>query len=254
MEQPVLALEARVAGIGITEIEPSIVGHRLEPGALQHASIVMWYSDWQEGAPSLQQLRSVAQRGSTPEITWEPWDSSKPLYAPQPSFRLRNIIDGKFDPYIRSWARTLAAWGRPVRLRFAQEMNGSWYPWSENANGNHPRGIRSRLAARAQHLRGRGSDQRQVGLESSVGRIARVLPRHALRERRGPHLPERRQGRVPPGMEKLSPRSAATRSTSCTHWLRSCRSSSPRSPAPKPAAARPPGSTACSPTSPTTAR
>ena len=25
-----------------------------------------------------------------------------------------------------------------MRLRFAQEMNGRWYPWSEVANGNHP--------------------------------------------------------------------------------------------------------------------
>ncbi len=108
-----------------------------EQAAHKHASIVMWYSDWLQGPPSLQQLRSVAQRGSTPEITWEPWDSTKALYAPQPQFRLRNIIDGKFDPYIRSWARALAAWGRPVRLRFAQEMNGNWYPWSESANGNH---------------------------------------------------------------------------------------------------------------------
>jgi beta-mannanase len=32
----------------------------------------------------------------------------------------------------------LAASGRPVRLRFAQEMSGSWYPWDERANGNRP--------------------------------------------------------------------------------------------------------------------
>src|SRR5205807_915765 len=40
------------------------------------------------------------------------------------------------DASIRSWARTLAAYGKPIRLRFAQEMNGNWYPWAENANGN----------------------------------------------------------------------------------------------------------------------
>ncbi len=107
-----------------------------ERDAHKHVSIVMWYADWQEGAPSLAQLRAVAQRGSTPEITWEPWDSTKGLYSHQPRYQLRNIIDGKFDSYIRTWAHTLAKWGKPVRLRFAQEMNGNWYPWAESANGN----------------------------------------------------------------------------------------------------------------------
>jgi cellulose synthase (UDP-forming) len=109
-----------------------------EHAAHKHASIVMWYSDWQEGPPSTGQLGAVAQRGSTPEITWEPWDSTKGLYSPQPRYQLRNIIDGKFDAYIRTWAQSLAKWGKPVRLRFAQEMNGNWYPWAESANGNHP--------------------------------------------------------------------------------------------------------------------
>ena len=111
--------------------------NRFEQAARKQVSIVMWYSDWQKGPPPLEQLRAVAQRGGTPEITWEPWDSTKGLYVSQPRYGLRNIIDGRFDSYIRGWARELAAWGKPVRLRFAQEMNGNWYPWSETANGNH---------------------------------------------------------------------------------------------------------------------
>ena len=35
------------------------------------------------------------------------------------------------------WARQVAAYKGPVLLRFAQEMNGRWYPWSESTNGNH---------------------------------------------------------------------------------------------------------------------
>lgn len=110
-----------------------------EHDAGSHAAIVSWYADWQHNLrPSASQLKAIAARGSEPEITWEPWDASKGLYAPQPRYRLRNIIDGKFDGYIRSWARGLAAWHRPVLLRFAQEMDGNWFPWSEYANGNHP--------------------------------------------------------------------------------------------------------------------
>ena len=29
-----------------------------------------------------------------------------------------------------------SAWGKPLVLRFAHEMNGDWYPWSEGVNGN----------------------------------------------------------------------------------------------------------------------
>ena len=53
-----------------------------------------------------------------PEITWEPWDASKGLYVHQPRFRLANIINGHFDSYIRTWARGLAAWHRPVLPTF----------------------------------------------------------------------------------------------------------------------------------------
>jgi beta-mannanase len=102
------------------------------------ASIVSWYADWQHNAlPLTSQLNATARRGSVPEITWEPWDASKGLYSSQPRYRLRNIIDGKFDRYVDSWARALAAWHRPVLLRLGQEMDGNWYPWSDYGNGNH---------------------------------------------------------------------------------------------------------------------
>ncbi len=103
------------------------------------AAIVMWYADWQHNSrPLVSQLNAIEQRGSTPEITWEPWDASKGLYGAQPRYRLQNIIDGQFDGYIRTWAKTLAQWKHPVMLRFAQESDGNWFPWSDYANGNHP--------------------------------------------------------------------------------------------------------------------
>lgn len=110
-----------------------------EHDAGTRAAIVMWYADWQHNRlPSLAQLRAVAARGSIPEITWEPWDASRGLYRQQPRYRLSNIIAGRFDSYIRGWARALAAWKRPVLLRFAQEMDGNWFPWSDYGNGNRP--------------------------------------------------------------------------------------------------------------------
>ena len=40
------------------------------------------------------------------------------------------IIAGDFDTYIHRWARAAAAYGKPLILRFAHEMDGSWFPWS----------------------------------------------------------------------------------------------------------------------------
>jgi beta-mannanase len=113
--------------------------NRFEHQVRKHAGIVLWYADWARVArPSLTQLRLVAARQSVPEITWEPWDSVSPEPSRQPRYRLRRIIGGAFDPYIRRWARDLAAYGGPVRLRFAHEMNAGFYPWAEGVNGNRP--------------------------------------------------------------------------------------------------------------------
>ena len=50
--------------------------------------------------------------------------------------RLQRILDGADDAYIRSWARAAAAFRHPILLRFMQELNGLWYPWSIGVNGN----------------------------------------------------------------------------------------------------------------------
>lgn len=105
-------------------------------------AIVMWYQAWGDDPnwaafqPDL--FESVASRGATPLVTWEPRipDGHN---ADQPTYRLRNIVRGDFDSYIDQWASGLAAFGRPVYLRFAHEMNGTWYPWGGNVNGNSPR-------------------------------------------------------------------------------------------------------------------
>lgn len=112
--------------------------NRFEQDARRHADIVMWFADWAHTKTfDARQAEAIAGRGSVPEISWEPWDSTKRLGAPQPRYRLGRIIDGDYDAYITRWAKAVAAYGKPVRLRFAHEMNGRWYPWSERANGNH---------------------------------------------------------------------------------------------------------------------
>jgi len=76
----------------------------------------------------------VVGRGATPLLTWEPWNSAAGVN--QPTYRLSAIANGTHDALVRRWATQIKAWGKPLMLRFAHEMNGNWYPWSEGVNGN----------------------------------------------------------------------------------------------------------------------
>jgi hypothetical protein len=106
-------------------------------------SVVMGYIGWSYPASEsyasnfpTPQLVTLSNDGYLPEITWEPWLDSSGVN--QPNYSLASIIDGNHDSYIQSWAKAAKAYGKPLLIRFAQEMNGTWYPWSEQVNGNSP--------------------------------------------------------------------------------------------------------------------
>ncbi len=109
-------------------------------------SIIMWYQPWAESGPhEIDQaaLASVYQRGAVPMITWEPWDPGTNANAVQnpgtnQNWRLKNILDGRYDGYIRRWASKIKAVKGPVMLRPMHEMNGEWYPWAGTVNDNTP--------------------------------------------------------------------------------------------------------------------
>jgi beta-mannanase len=98
-------------------------------------SIVHWFVAWggQQPFPT-RSATYVRSLGATPLITWEPWDWT--AGAAQPAYRLSRITAGRFDSYVRRWAKAAKAYRAPVYLRFAPEMNGDWNPWSEKVNGN----------------------------------------------------------------------------------------------------------------------
>lgn len=104
--------------------------------------IVNWYQQWLSGEKRFRVdwARRVADAGAVPMITWEPWSApaGERHVAEQPDIRLERIGDGAFDPYLRTWARDVAAYGQPVLLRLMHEMNGDWYPWGVHVNGNTP--------------------------------------------------------------------------------------------------------------------
>jgi mannan endo-1,4-beta-mannosidase len=70
-------------------------------------------------------VRKSWERGALPVITWMPVDEGSGT-----SYSLTSIIAGTHDRYLRRYAGDVVREGLPVSLRFAHEMNGSWYGWS----------------------------------------------------------------------------------------------------------------------------
>jgi hypothetical protein len=71
-------------------------------------------------------------------VTWEPWTPVPAelgvveQFRPQPGFRNRDIARGAQDAYLLRFAHSLASFRGRVDLRYAHEMNGTWYPWSHD--------------------------------------------------------------------------------------------------------------------------
>ncbi len=128
----------RVAGLA-TAGAPSDLSEvtALEAATGTDVDQVTFYAAWAHGGdfPAADATRIVGI-GATPELTWEPWDPAAGLE--QPAYRLDRIVAGAHDAYVTRWARQVKAWGRPIVIRFAHEMNGDWYPWAEGVNGNGP--------------------------------------------------------------------------------------------------------------------
>jgi hypothetical protein len=80
------------------------------------------------------QMEAIRNHGAIPFFSWA--SSMLPASTNQPNFQLSDVIEGKFDSYIRAWATAAKAWGHPFFLRFNWEMNGGWFQWSEGVNGN----------------------------------------------------------------------------------------------------------------------
>jgi membrane-bound metal-dependent hydrolase YbcI (DUF457 family) len=92
-------------------------------------AIVGAYKRWDVSPFYRPELEEIDRRGAIPMIGWEPWN------AQDQGFRLNAIAKGRFDDYVRRSAREAKAWGKPILLRFGQEMNGSWAPWQSGVDG-----------------------------------------------------------------------------------------------------------------------
>ncbi|MCM3523143.1 glycoside hydrolase family 26 protein [Curtobacterium sp. P97] len=72
--------------------------------------------------------------GRLPMMTWETVPAKTGNDQPYvEGYTNQDIVSGKFDDYLASYARALKANGMPVVIRLDHEMNGQWYNWSEGS-------------------------------------------------------------------------------------------------------------------------
>jgi hypothetical protein len=80
-------------------------------------------------------MNGLRSRHIVPLVFWQPADPGDNSTNP---FTYFAIAHGDFDAYIRAWATAAKAYAGPVIVRFAPEMDGSWFPWSVSRFGNTP--------------------------------------------------------------------------------------------------------------------
>lgn len=120
--QPRVSIGAYIPG---ADSNPSLVGKFNREIGLR-AAMILVYKDWSQAPFVRDQLDGIWSHGAVPMVTWEPWTASGE------GTSLREIAAGRYDGYLQEAARTAAAWNRPLMVRFGQEMNGPWFPWSGN--------------------------------------------------------------------------------------------------------------------------
>jgi mannan endo-1,4-beta-mannosidase len=79
--------------------------------------VLLYFSPW--GKPFQTGFAtSAAENGAVPLVQIDPTGIS-----------LAAVSAGRYDHYLRVYAKAVRSYGRPVILSFGHEMNGTWYSW-----------------------------------------------------------------------------------------------------------------------------
>ncbi len=96
----------------------------------KHQAIIASSSYWGEQNFPDANLRLIARHGSIPLVFWSPWDRPYEEGLPPDKYSLTSISSGEHDAYIDAWGDKARELRWPMFVSFANEMNGSWFPWS----------------------------------------------------------------------------------------------------------------------------
>ncbi|HEV3169544.1 MAG TPA: glycosyl hydrolase [Actinocrinis sp.] len=100
-------------------------------------NMVEYFVNWSQ-AYSVVPVKAAYAEHALPVLTWEPFagGTARNTNVKSPQYALSTIINGLHDTYIMQFATAVRDAKYPIAIRFAHEMNGDWYPWSEGVNGN----------------------------------------------------------------------------------------------------------------------
>ena len=93
---------------------------------------IEYYAWSSSGTESFDVASANAAYNSNPSI--EPFLELQPCTSPCTAtggggYSLVDIANGVYDSSLSAFNSAVESWGHPVRMTFAHEMNGNWYPW-----------------------------------------------------------------------------------------------------------------------------
>lgn len=119
--------------LGIYTASQNSTGDYPAVWADSHVNIVNVYQAWTQPLPAAFMAKANAAN-VTVFLELEPWHMG-PSWNETPAFA--DIINGKYDSWLRSVGTLIAQGARPVILTFAHEFNVSGqYPWAQGMSGN----------------------------------------------------------------------------------------------------------------------
>lgn len=124
------------------ESEQSFTDLKEQTGRLAEAylNFQAWTEEWRHFSARL--AANARSHGGVFQVVWMPLAREGPA---DPAWSCKAVASGRYDGYIAKYAADVKAFGQPVMIRFAHEMNGRWYPWGTaftapgvRHNGNTP--------------------------------------------------------------------------------------------------------------------
>lgn len=119
-----------------------LTGTRLEAVAGEvgrRPDLVVFFLQWpaepEAGFFPWGSLDAIWETGAVPCLTWEPMVLKD---GEEQAVPWRRILEGDYDPYLVSFAEQAAAWGRPLVIRPAHEMNLVRYHWGTTRDAYGP--------------------------------------------------------------------------------------------------------------------
>ena len=110
--------EAKIGAYIVGAVWDHDILYDLEDSIGHEFNIIQWFTSWPTVFEA-DRVNAIIKLGRMPLITWQSKNQS-----------LDDIIAGKYDDYLRSWATGVKSVYGDVYLRPFPEMNGDWVPWN----------------------------------------------------------------------------------------------------------------------------